>query len=56
MNEEQWYRNGIEHRDRVSELSDGDFEILYEYVSTTFTPERPVPELPEALLEAWTSY
>ena len=56
MDETQWARNGSEHRDRVGLVSDEDFELMYEYLITTFTPDRPVPELPPALLEAWTSY
>ena len=56
MDESQWARNGSEHRDRVELVGDEDFELMYQYLATTFTPDRPVPELPEALLEAWTSY
>ena len=56
MDEDAWHRNSLEHRSRVEALSDEDFETLYDYVSSTFTPERPVPELPRALLEAWTTY
>ena len=56
MNETQWARNSSEHRDRVDLVSDENFELMYEYLTTTFTPDRPVPELPPSLLEAWTSY
>ena len=56
MDKGAWHRNSVEHRGRVEALSDEDFETLYEYVSSTFTPERPVPELPAALLETWTTY
>ena len=56
MNEEEWRRSQREHRERVEGLPDQDFETLYEYLVTTFTPDRPVPELPPALLEAWTTY
>ena len=56
MDKDAWYRNSLDHRDRVSRLSDEEFSILYDYVSSTFTPERPVPTLPPELLEAWTSY
>ena len=56
MDETQWARNGSEHRDRVELVSDEDFDLMYKYLATTFNPDRPVPELPEALLEAWTSY
>ena len=56
MDEAAWFRNGLEHRSRVEGLSDEEFELLYDYLSSTFTPDRPIPELPAALLEAWTSY
>ena len=56
MDEAAWFRNSLEHRDRVEALTDEEFETLYDYLSSTFTPDRPIPELPEALLEAWTSY
>ena len=56
MDKNAWRRNSLEHRSRVEALSDENFTILYEYLSSTFTPERPVPQLPQALLEAWTTY
>ena len=56
MDEAAWFRSSLEHRGRVEALSDAEFETLYAYVSSTFTPDRPVPELPPSLLEAWTSY
>ncbi len=56
MDEAAWRRNAVEHRERVEGLSDEDFDTLYAYLTTTFTPERPVPELPAALLDTWTTY
>ena len=56
MNKDEWKRNSLDHRDRVEGLSDQEFELLYDYLASTFTPNRPVPELPPALLEAWTAY
>ena len=56
MDKDAWHRNSLEHRGRVEALSDEDFEVLYKYLSSTFTPEHPVPELPRGLLEAWTTY
>ena len=56
MDEAAWYRNSLEHRERVEGLDDDDFEILYDYLSSTFTPDSPVPELPPALLDTWTTY
>ena len=56
MDEAAWYRNSLEHRERVTGLSDEEFEVLYEYLKANFNPDRPVPELPPELLETWTSY
>ena len=56
MNEEEWARSRGEHRARVEAMSDADFDTLYAYLASTFTPDRPVPELPAALLESWTTY
>ena len=56
MDDAAWYRNSLEHRERVEALGDEDFEILYDYLATTFTPDRPIPKLPAALLDTWTTY
>lgn len=56
MDKNAWHRNSMEHRDRVKALSDAEFKTLYNYLTTTFTPDRPIPKLPPALLESWTSY
>ena len=56
MDQNAWRRNGLEHRDRVEALGDEEFKVLYDYLSSTFTPDRPVPTLPPGLLEAWTTY
>ena len=56
MDQNAWRRNSLDHRDRVEALSDEDFKVLYDYLSSTFTPDRPVPKLPQGLLEAWTTY
>jgi hypothetical protein len=56
MNKEAWERNSRDHRERVKGLSDAEFRTLYEYLKANFNPERPVPKLPQALLETWTSY
>lgn len=54
--EEEWDRNARDHRDRVSSMSDEDYEILYAYLKENFGPDDPVPELPQELLDQWTSY
>jgi mono/diheme cytochrome c family protein len=56
MNEAEWYRSSLEHRGRVQGLNDQEFETLYDYLKASFTPDTPVPELPPALLESWTTY
>lgn len=56
MDEAAWYRSSIEHRERVEGLTDVEFEVLYDYLTTTFTPDRPIPSLPPALLDTWTTY
>lgn len=56
MNEEEWARWAQDHRGRVEALSDEEFDTLYEYLVSNFNPDTPVPDLPPALLETWTSY
>ena len=56
LDEAAWYRSSLEHRERVEGLSDGEFETLYAYLTSTFTPDRPKPELPPSLLDTWTTY
>jgi hypothetical protein len=56
MTKEAWERNSRDHRERVPALSDADFKTLYEYLTATFNPDRPVPKLPKELLDTWTSY
>jgi mono/diheme cytochrome c family protein len=56
MNEEEWNRWAVEHRGRVGGLSDEEFNTLHAYLIENFNPDTPVPELPPALLESWTTY
>jgi hypothetical protein len=56
MDKDAWNRNALDHRERVTTLSDEEFKTLYEYLAANFNPTRPVPELPKELLESWTSY
>ncbi len=56
LTKEAWERNSNIHRDRVPSLSDADFRVLYDYLEASFNPDRPVPKLPQALLDTWTSY
>jgi len=56
MDENAWNRNSVDHRERVINLTDEEFKVLYDYAKANFNPSRPVPELPKELLESWTSY
>lgn len=56
MNEDEWARWRQDHRQRVPGIPDEQFEVLYEYLVTNFNPDTPVPDLPPALLESWTTY
>ena len=56
MSKEAWERNSRDHRGRVAALSDADFKTLYQYLIVNFNPARPVPKLPQELMDTWTSY
>lgn len=56
MNEQEWDRWARDHRGRVEALTDEEFAALLAYLKENFNPETPVPDLPPALLETWTSY
>ena len=56
LDEAAWYRSSLEHRERVEGLTDTEFEALYEYLASNFTPDKEAPELPPALLDSWTTY
>jgi hypothetical protein len=57
FDENGWMQNQKNHRNRVSSLSDADFEYLYQYLEKTFPAGHPVPtNIPEDLLKEWTSY
>jgi len=56
LNEDAWKHWRTIHRSRVPALSDADFNTLYDYLRTNFNPSRPVPKLPQDLLDTWTSY
>lgn len=56
MEEDAWTRSSLDHRDRVGGLTDDEFATLYKYLKANFNPNRPVPKLPQELLESWTTY
>jgi cytochrome c5 len=56
MDKDAWARNSRDHRERVSSLTEPQFQQVYEYLTTNFGPHRPVPELPPELLQSWTTY
>lgn len=49
--EEEWAATFDVHRDRLSDLSDEEFELIQRYVVGHFNPDQPVPELPPELEE-----
>ncbi len=52
-----WLNTMYNHRERVSAMSDEDFEYVWEYLIRTWPPDRPTPDnIPKELLELWTSY
>jgi len=54
---EDWQRTDREHREmRVPTLDEEDNELIYAYLSEHFDENAPVPELPQILIDAWTSY
>ncbi len=55
MDKGQWTRSSDQHRDRVVGLSDEEFAALYDYLIANFNPQKPVPKLPQELLDTWTS-
>lgn len=56
LDESAWTRNALEHRERVEGLSDDEFKTLYSYLTASFPPDRPKPQLHPALLDTWTTY
>ena len=54
MEETAWTRSSVDHRPRVSGLSDEEFKTLYDYLKANFNPAHPVPALPRELLDTWT--
>lgn len=53
---DEWWSHRTQHRQRVPGLTDAQVDTLYGYLTTNFAPGRPLPELPEDLLQTWTSY
>jgi cytochrome c5 len=56
MEKDAWHRNSLDHRERVTTLTDEEFRTVYEYLPKNFGPHRPVPRLPKELLKTWTGY
>jgi mono/diheme cytochrome c family protein len=56
MDKDAWHRNSLDHRERVTTLSDEEFSTLYAYLTANFGPDHPVPDLPKEFLKSWTSY
>ena len=56
MDKDAWHRSSLDHRERVTTLSDEQFKTVYSYLETHFGPDHPVPVLPKELLKTWTGY
>jgi len=56
MDENRWRISSMSHRERVENVTDEQFTLMYEYLPKHFGPHRPVPRLPKRLLDTWTSY
>ncbi len=52
----EWDSNAVEHRGNVSRLSDAEYKQIYDYLTATFYPGKPVPKLPPELLRGFTNY
>jgi len=52
----EWARHRLDHRQRVGGISDAQADLVWTYLVKHFGPDRPVPELPQELLDTWTSY
>jgi len=48
--EDEWGAFFDRHRGRVGEMSDADYEGIWEFVTVHFNPDNPVPVLPEVLM------
>ena len=51
-----WKSHRANHQSRVPGLTDAQADILWAYLTEHFNPSRPIPELPEEMLQTWTSY
>ena len=56
LNDDAWKHWRTIHRSRVPGMTDADFNTLYDYLRTNFNPSKPVPKLPQDLLDTWTTY
>lgn len=56
MEDAAWTRSGVDHRPRVTGLTDTEFKTIYDYLKANFNPNHPVPVLPRELLDTWTGY
>ncbi len=52
----EWNQLAIVHRDKVSRLTDDDFNQLLGYLIANFGPDHKVPQLPDELLSGYTNY
>ena len=51
-----WMNHKLTHQNYVKNVSPADLDLMYEYLSNTFGPGKPFPELPDWVVREWTSY
>jgi mono/diheme cytochrome c family protein len=56
MTSGEWSRHRLDHRQRVSGISDAEADLVWAYLAKHLGPDRPIPQLPKELLDTWTSY
>jgi mono/diheme cytochrome c family protein len=56
MSPGEWATHRQNHRPRVGGISDAEADRLWAYLTKHFGPDHQVPNLPQELLDTWTSY
>ncbi len=51
-----WMNHKLTHATYIRAASPAELDLMYEYLSNTFGPDKPIPELPDWVLRSWTSY
>ena len=48
---ERWSALEADHRDRVADMTDADYQVLFEYLAANFNDSKPQPNIPPQFLE-----